>query len=1142
MYLSPFPLPEFRGPSITLELMATMNKGRSKNNPWLDVFQHRESAASETGNRGGALSMDWLFENAEIYGSRINVTTPEALTAPLRIRQFSSHEMAFEYISRLLKTFRSELGTFINLKLQFEILVLKGEVSAADIVLDNIERIYGISIWLYEAKLLLLAIAQKPRETYLITRNKFVVENSMALVHAIFEQLERRIEPTLSVNSYQASLDQLLFSPSPNRTLDLVRFVIDFERFKNVDSLPYIMQIITIFPVIDIFICFVKASVTTHQHWGSFHPTTFEALKKIIQVTNSSISYPTLDALANSNSSDNDILDKHFRGLFTSSCNESAAGVADFIQRFPNVFHAYPIALEAKFIRSAFPSHCTDGNDQPLSHRILESCNTLESQASIEARERASKLALQCSSLALSIPMFAYVETFEGECRRDRAALQYSKLGPVPLGMTPPIRDRLAPDLENALDAQGQNNNYLVGLLKAHRFEVKNKMENAEDVYAHLCDRAEQTNNLILLRRASLGHIRCLATQGKWELAIRMTAKAYCIHQISVEASILDNIIANYRKSLKVAPRPFTAIPIEWPICCHIRYGLTDTYPLYVSYDQFLESNRVTLPRLIPTENYNSAYLIYFFRYICIAPIMERAPVFSKSSAVDEERIAVCQMLLSFPIDDLAREREEIKQLTRDQAIKESVKKIHASKIFVETKGLRQKLGRSLDERYREFAETTTIQSEELRQSINMEELSSNEMIDPSTLVISFLDRPFALFQSLFLDVVHAFCLDTSYGLDSYLSTRIRHGTLAGQLRRQFESESLITRRTEKEGPYAHNDYWSNVVSQMGFNEDDSAIDAVFTHFSESVDNLIAEVSGQWLQIRTNSNGREKGMFDYRFSPDQLEFLYVLFQTESVSHNKYIGSDGFYDFVIEQLWARTEQCLSTTRQHIETDLSGKFSSSLDRLEWDVIHQIQTDEMRSRVTTAITRCKTNISHELKVMSNWFKTYGQVEINDYRLPHAVDTGREIVQKLLPTGFLSLTHSIDIDDIFDGRTFVPMVDIFIIILENIVKHGMREPSAVSAKKLSNGRIKIEAVSRLSIDCEVAQLRLRMKRILDGIDEPGGAVLVAREGGTGFAKIKRILDVDLKQNNAVVSVEVTEDSRFIVILELDLEGLTRE
>src|SRR5690606_7482017 len=64
------------------------------------------------------------------------------------------------------------------------------------------------------------------------------------------------------------------------------------------------------------------------------------------------------------------------------------------------------------------------------------------------------------------------------------------------------------------------------------------------------------------------------------------------------------------------------------------------------------------------------------------------------------------------------------------------------------------------------------------------------------------------LWQSMLLDVVQEFAMNPAYGLDTHLSTSIRHGAFEGHLRSPFAVEDLLC--TARDGVHLLPEGWSH--------------------------------------------------------------------------------------------------------------------------------------------------------------------------------------------------------------------------------------------------------------------------------------------------------------------------------------------
>ena len=172
------------------------------------------------------------------------------------------------------------------------------------------------------------------------------------------------------------------------------------------------------------------------------------------------------------------------------------------------------------------------------------------------------------------------------------------------------------------------------------------------------------------------------------------------------------------------------------------------------------------------------------------------------------------------------------------------------------------------------------------------------------------------LFNELFKRVRDAFVSSDEYGLDSYLSMQIRHGSLSGALRGQFERSGLLTRRSGNE--YARNDQWCNLEDLT--EEQRNLIAYQLARFSANVDNIIDDVRKNWMQVCLDE--RRSALFDYDFDEEQLRIAYNA-----------IGAPGdvdvFLQRVLDELIARTRHNLVNIRNKISRDLHPKFSDGID---------------------------------------------------------------------------------------------------------------------------------------------------------------------------------------------------------------------
>lgn len=109
------------------------------------------------------------------------------------------------------------------------------------------------------------------------------------------------------------------------------------------------------------------------------------------------------------------------------------------------------------------------------------------------------------------------------------------------------------------------------------------------------------------------------------------------------------------------------------------------------------------------------------------------------------------------------------------------------------------------------------------------------------------------------------FLSDPKYGLDFFLSTRIRHGTLVNQIRHEFQAHNLVTNIGEN-NQYKDDEFWTN---DMKLQDDEKKyyVRQCLKQFSASLDAYIFRLKDEVIQIKTELiNTNKKAAFDFSLS------------------------------------------------------------------------------------------------------------------------------------------------------------------------------------------------------------------------------------------------------------------------------------
>lgn len=563
------------------------------------------------------------------------------------------------------------------------------------------------------------------------------------------------------------------------------------------------------------------------------------------------------------------------------------------------------------------------------------------------------------------------------------------------------------------------------------------------------------------------------------------------------------------------------------PIICNIYFkhfaskNDRDDIMLSISYDEFLESNNVSHPsELLPglKPETISPFYTYFFSEVCVPNVMDRSLAFASSDDVLKERIVICTALVT--LDPAFQEKyiEEIHQLTNSLMVQLTRREVETSKIYMDISGIKTLLLKEVCESYERYSEYRRNDlNEQIVQILNS---VGGKTSDTSSPQVFFIDiEQDTMLQTIVAQIRDIFVADDKYGLDGYLSVRIRHGTLESQLRSCLERLHLITTKGSN-GTYQANRFWYDPENNTS---DKTEINNSFSEFSEKIDLIISHIKKDLIQIKTEERN-PNGLFNFVISQNDVSALKARLPLGA-------SFEKFEEVVLDFLLDITEDCLCKIRSVLQTEVNEDFQSALNELQTR-LSRFPTEISLHRLSDRIATARTEISNELKTISEWFRLTRPDSFQDYPLSLAASISCSIMQSFSNT-FTYDSADIDPQITLKGATLPSMVDIFKILLDNVIKHsGLsdRHTANIHATRNQNQII-------IQVDNPVAPHSIDIKAmdaIISKLSNWESSGSINSEGGSGLYKIKKILSVDLKCASAISYS--CKDNIFSLLITADL------
>jgi len=298
---------------------------------------------------------------------------------------------------------------------------------------------------------------------------------------------------------------------------------------------------------------------------------------------------------------------------------------------------------------------------------------------------------------------------------------------------------------------------------------------------------------------------------------------------------------------------------------------------------------------------------------------------------------------------------------------------------------------------------------------------------------ITLDDQLRKIFRELLTEIRQEYLFSNEHGLDSYLSTRIRHGTITGQLRKTFSDLYLITTKDSKTDIYLDNRYW---IKKLSLEKNLPTFNTIMNNFSKDIDDYNTLIKNSLIQIKIDEPA--EALFDFTFTSHfniyTINHYYSNYMNEVDDYKDFIG------YSIDIFQVITENNLKLIRMYFNENVKTYFLNLLQRLEKE-INEINQNNQFSVLLNNIRRSRTEIQMTIDTVSSWFETKKREDVN-FEIKDAIDTSKEIIDNLFSSSIrLNINYKIQYNEIFQGKYFISFVDCFKIFFENIIEYERKK-----------------------------------------------------------------------------------------------------
>jgi hypothetical protein len=517
------------------------------------------------------------------------------------------------------------------------------------------------------------------------------------------------------------------------------------------------------------------------------------------------------------------------------------------------------------------------------------------------------------------------------------------------------------------------------------------------------------------------------------------------------------------------------------------------------------EARGLEMPSQLPgTLNADENLIaIYYLRHLCTSDILGESDRFLSVRALEEERIRVCQALSDMDATNAEDYLSEIKSITRWLVIYDGFRSIEKSKIYVDIGSLKQELISSLAPEYDRMLalrrERNALGDVNELIGRDMAKYRDDEIITNVLLRYAF-DDPQKILSVILTHIQAEYASNSRFGLDVYLSTRIRHGTLKGYLRSPLEDANLACQRSGTE--YKDQEYWVERIATVSGSPEAHLLKAI-REFSAFIDDEISQINSSYLRLQSKEN--PNGWFVIPVLESDISAITSYLENNSPDVAEFISG------VLDVLNHR----LGITLVHVQNQLyrlvRAGWLEQFARLR-SAATNTASDVLRSEFEAAVASAQVASDLAISRVAQWFTLSTAKENPDYTIEFALEIAARSIDNCFGSQVLSILMSEAEGPMLQGRTLASLVDVFFILFENIVRHSRSGDSVranVSVAR-SDRFYTIAVRNELLPDADKNALAKRVLAIKESLVTDSGE-RVSKEGGSGYHKIRKILGHDL-------------------------------
>ena len=1056
----------------------------------------------------------------------------------------------FNWLYILVSKHHNVLSEYVSIRDQIEKSVISGYYDEALSILEKAKHRFGVSIWYYETKLLIYSYSGNEQKSLeLLTEvNKAKKDAKHGFVTFLLSYLYKRCSKSYSAFAYDSELENKF---KLNRTIfqedrySYYLFRLNFYKtFESQDLSPVLIMEATnsLIDRYNIFTYLIKAYFAKSEdllgkHLASalaikfYRKTNDRLLSSLVAYTNAkylSVDYFKRDYV--------EILDLYYKGEYL-TCSEKCKS---FVINDNSHFDILKIYCRSMISLGKRYTPICSNNDSILNqitHLLYDAMTSSENEDILNSLYQIDK---NIYGLGIACGLDYYLS---GEYETANKNLKYLSLtcfDPMYCGIYDDAKkkdDYIDSGLSkvgfySALDYQKKRNSddvsdsheiakYIVDVDSA-KIAFKNEdYESALNLWQTVLI---ENNKVLPIVQCAINYIfKCFVKLNKKQDAITfyvdyyLKGKAY-VSQIMTSDLINSMYHEKYKKGVK------NGLDLQ----LFVFLNATEDEKKSALLERFCNYKDVELVSdlisELDTEMKNSPEKVELYLFLLASEdILRHMLYITSTKKMLEEQQKISQYLTTLNtsprIDDYKALNQEI---VDTMIVYQNIRKIDESKIYVNQAALMKY----------EFAEHEGLYNQFRNQFANSGQTNSYYIVNTISdwtdinkdralirTKVKFTSKAFIDSACQVFTVIRDKFLFSKFGLKTYLSTRIRHGVLEGVLRSGYDGLHLLL--TTVNNKYIPTNYW---VKKYGLTQTEHLdLTKMLEKFSIGVNHAIDSFKENALQIKIEDT--DKGMFDYRLTPDDMCYATVYSNTKTEDYNH------FCMVLMEYMLKMANSSLVNIRKEINDNLKNTLNKLVDNLSQDIqvfAERHFYDELNRAVINARTETIQKIAH----IEKWFYLQ-DAKFENFSLVKQMQAVWQITSKMYPNIIEDLSfEGFENDIVIKSEYVIHISDMLTIFYNNMFSYSKVEnprPFRISLVREGNNVI-------LTFENNISEhedsLNAKFKEMLQLESR------LQMEGRSGLVKVNKIIKAELGCERNLLEIKA-ENGKCIASVVLNLKEI---